>query len=69
MNFKALDSKTSKSIIEGQLSEIHSDLSSVELEDGTNQGLLTFEDGTEMVRAEFKSESETYRLLKLYEQA
>ena len=59
--------ESGRRIIEDQLREIHADLDTVEFEDGTGRAVMVLESGEEMVRAEFESDSETYRLLKLYE--
>lgn len=60
-----LDDDEARSVIESQLRDIHSDLRDVRCEDG--QGLVEVGSGEEMVRAEFKTDSDTYFLLKLYE--
>jgi len=59
--------ESGRRIIEDQLREIHTNLDTVEFEDGTGRAVMILESGEEMIRAEFESDSETYRLLKLYE--
>lgn len=60
-----MDDGTARSLIEKQLRGIHPDVENVRCDDG--EAVMTLDSGEEMVRTEFKSNSETYRLLKLFE--
>lgn len=59
--------KTKKKLIKKQLETIHDDLLEISIDPETNRSILTFDNESQMVRAEFQSDSETFRLMKLFE--